>query len=394
MIHLLIKDDLPPVALRWVTSSVSLRQSQASCASLLTMESPKHETATQKLLITGVTGFIGFKTLVVALERGYAVRAVVRNDQHISQLAAKSQLISESHKRGILDFVVIHDFLASDRWSAALDGITSIIHIASPLARESQDYETGIIRPAISMVNTVLEAAAKVPSVRRIVITSSCVTLIPFEWNLNPDSERLYSVSDINSTPKKPYSSAMEAYWASKAYARIATRDFVEKKKPHFDFVHLLPSVVFGPDDRIPSNGAAEELLKDSRAAVIAPALDGSTNSPFPFVGVPVHVADVARAHVDAVDSTRIPGNAEYILSSDTPEGVVWDRDTAAVARKYFPDDVESKMLPLRGTLPCIKFWLDGASTEKAFGWRFTSFEQTMRELLEQYLRLKRNAVV
>ncbi|EHK20906.1 uncharacterized protein TRIVIDRAFT_50565, partial [Trichoderma virens Gv29-8] len=347
--------------------------------------------------ITGVTGFIGFKTLLVALERGYAVRAVVRNEQNISDIAEKSSLISESHKRGILDFVVIPDFLSSDNWSVVLDGITSIIHIASPLAHEvgapSEDYERDIISPAISMVTIVLEAAAKILSVRRVVITSSCVTLIPFEWNLNPDSERLYSASDLNSNPHKPYGSAMEAYWASKAYSRIATREFVEKKKPHFDFVHLLPSVVFGPDERIPPNGAADELLKDSRAAVIAPALDGSTNSPFPFVGVPVHVADVARAHVDAVDTTRIPGNTEYILSSDTPDGIVWDRDTAAVARKYFPGEVQSKVLPLEGTLPCIKFRLDGDTTERAFGWKFTSFEQTMRELLTQYVKLKQNAI-
>ncbi|KAK1244451.1 hypothetical protein MKX07_003250 [Trichoderma sp. CBMAI-0711] len=338
------------------------------------MGSTTHDISSQKLLITGVTGFIGFKSLLVALERGYTVRAVVRHDLHISELAAKSQLIAEAHKRATLDFAVIPDFLACDKWPGVLEGITSIIHIASPLARESENYEQYIVKPAISMVNTVLEAAARVPSVRRVVITSS--------------------LSDINSNPKKPYGSAMEAYWASKAYARLATPAFVEAKQPQFDHVHLLPSVVFGPDDRIPPNGAAEELLKDSRAAVIAPALDGSTNSPFPFVGVPVHVADVARAHVDAVDSTRIPGNSEYILSSDTPEGIVWDRDTAAVARKYFPEEVESKELPLQGTLPCIKFRLDGASTEKVFGWKFTGFEQTMRELLQQYLRLRRKATI
>ncbi|KAL7934287.1 hypothetical protein V8C35DRAFT_327210 [Trichoderma chlorosporum] len=356
------------------------------------MDSSKHGVGSQKLLITGVTGFIGFKTLLVSLERGFAVRAIVRNEQNISQLVEKSSLISESHNRGIVEFVVIPDFLTSDKWPVVLDGITSIIHIASPLAHESENYEKDIISPAISMVTTVLEAAASVPSVRRIVITSSCVTLIPFEWNLNPDSERLYSSSDLNSDPKRPYGSAMEAYWASKAYSRIATRDFIEKKKPHFDFVHLLPSVVFGPDERIPSHGAADELLKDSRAAVIAPALDGATNSSFPFVGVPVHVADVARAHVDAVDSSLIPGNTEYILSSNTPEGIVWDRDIAAAARKYFPDEVRNKLLPLEGTLPCIKFRLDGDATEKAFGWKFTSFEQTVRELLTQYLALKKNA--
>ncbi|QYT04611.1 3-beta hydroxysteroid dehydrogenase/isomerase [Trichoderma simmonsii] len=356
------------------------------------MSSAKHDIASQKLLITGVTGFIGFKSLLIALERGYAIRAVIRNEQSISQLEDKSTLISEGHKKEILEFVVIPDFLACDSWPVVLDGITRIIHIASPLAHESDDYERDIISPAISMVTTVLEAAANVPSVRRIVITSSCVTLIPFEWNMAPNSEILYSASDINSDPQKPYGSAMEAYWASKAYSRIATREFIEKKKPHFDFVHLLPSVVFGPDGRIPSNGSVDELLKDNRAAVLAPALDGSTNSSFPFVGVPVHVADVARAHVDAVDSARIPGNTEYILSSDTPEGVVWDRDVAAVAKKYFLEEVQSKLLPLEGTLPCIKWRLDGDATEKAFGWKFISFEQTMKELLEQYLKLKQNA--
>ncbi|KAL7910311.1 hypothetical protein GGI35DRAFT_448441 [Trichoderma velutinum] len=356
------------------------------------MNSAKHNVASQKLLITGATGFIGFKSLLIALERGYAIRAVVRNEQSISNLAEKNSLISESYKKGVLDFVVIPNFLAFDNWPVVLDGITSIIHLASPLAHESEDYERDIISPAISMVTTVLEAAANIPSVRRIVITSSCVTLIPFEWNLNPNSERLYSASDINSDPQKPYGSAMEAYWASKAYSRIATQEFIEKQKPHFDFVHLLPSVVIGPDERVPSSGSVDELLKDNRAAVLAPALDGSTNSSFPFVGVPVHVADVARAHVDAVDSTRIPGNTEYILSSDTPDGIVWDRDIAAVAKKYFPGEVQSKVLPLEGTLPCIKFRLDGDATEKAFGWKFTSFEQTMRELIAQYLQLKQNA--
>ncbi|KAM0253341.1 hypothetical protein ACHAQJ_007291 [Trichoderma viride] len=358
------------------------------------MDSTKHNVASQKLLITGVTGFIGFKTILIALERGYTIRAVVRNEQNISQIVDKSPLISETYHQKKLDFVVIPDFLAHDSWPEVLDGITSIIHIASPLARESEDYEKGIINPAISMVTTVLEAASRVPSVRRIVITSSCVTLIPFEWNLNPDSQRLYSSSDLNSDPQKPYGSAMEAYWASKAYSRIATREFVEQKRPQFDFVHLLPSVVIGPDERILPTGSADELLTDSRAAVLAPALDGSTNSPFPFVGIPVHVADVARAHVDAVDTTRIPGNSEYILSSDTPDGIVWDRDIRAVANKYFSEEVQNKTLPLEGTLPCIKFRLDGDSTEKVFGWKFTSFEQTMRDLIIQYIQLKQNSKV
>jgi nucleoside-diphosphate-sugar epimerase len=183
----------------------------------------------------------------------------------------------------------------------------------------------------------------------------------------------------------------MEAYWASKAFARSATLDFIKDKQPKFDIVNLLPSVVIGPDERIPIDGSVDELLKENRAAVLASALTSSLNSPFPFVGVPVHVADVARAHIDATNEKLIPGNSEYILSSDTPEGVVWDADIHRIARKYFQAEVDDKILPLQGSLTSIKWRLDGTKTENAFGWEFTNFEETMKQLIAQYLLLVRN---
>lgn len=200
------------------------------------------------------------------------------------------------------------------------------------------------------------------------------------------------TADDINSSPKQPYDSPMEAYWASKALARLASRDFVNAKKPHFDFVNLLPSVVVGPDTRIAETAQPEELTVEARGSVMASALTSSLNSDFPFVGVPVHVHDVARAHVDAVDSSVVPGNTEYILSSDTPDGVEWDRDTAAIAQRYFPDEVQNGTLPLEGSLTAIKWRLDAIKTEETFGWKMTSFEHTMKELLTQYLQLKGNS--
>lgn len=184
----------------------------------------------------------------------------------------------------------------------------------------------------------------------------------------------------------------MSAYWASKALARAAARDFVKQHRPDFDIVQLLPSVVIGRDDRIPAGGDLDILLQGTRKAVLAPALDESLNSPFPYVGVPVHVADVARAHVDAVNTQRIPGNTEFILSSDTPEGVVWDRDIPCIARKYFPGKVQDGTLALQGSLPCVKFRLDGMTTESTFDWKFTSFQETMKGLIEQYIQLKEEA--
>jgi nucleoside-diphosphate-sugar epimerase len=149
--------------------------------------------------------------------------------------------------------------------------------------------------------------------------------------------------------------------------------------------------VVIGPDDRLLYDDTAtrENLLEGTRGAVLAPALSSSLNSPFDYVGVPVHVADVARAHVDAVDDALVPGNSEYILCSNTPEGVVWDQEIKRIARQYFPTDVENKTLPLEGSLGTVKWRLDALRSEKVLGWQFTSFEETMRGLLEQYLQLR-----
>ena len=124
----------------------------------------------------------------------------------------------------------------------------------------------------------------------------------------------------------------MEAYWASKALARLAVQEFVKKHNPHFDYVALLPSVVIGADVRATSS---KDVLEGTRAMVLGPLL--GTISPYPMVGVPIHVADVAKAHVMALQPS-VPGNAEYILSSDCPEGVEWN-EALSIAKKYFPED-------------------------------------------------------
>ncbi|KAL4964991.1 NAD(P)-binding protein [Aspergillus stella-maris] len=362
----------------------------------MTLDIPK-----EKILITGVTGYIGFKTLLIALERGYPIRALIRKQAHIAGLTNKSSAIAEATKTGKLEFTIVPDFLDQNAVFTALQGITGIIHLASPLAVQTENYKKDIIRPAVSMVTTFLEAARRVESVKRVVITSSCVTLIPFQWNMDLDSERFYnSASDINPTLNSTPTNPMEAYWLSKALARRAVCEFTstpdQYPKPIFDTVQLLPGVVIGPDDRLdPSKSnknPASAVLSGTRAAVLAPALTADLNSAFPYVTVPVHVSDVARAHVDALDTEKVRGGSEFILAADTDnlgEGVNWDRDVRDVARKYFSDEVESGVLPCQGSLGSIRWKLDTRDTERVFGWKMSGFEETARSLLRQYLELK-----
>jgi nucleoside-diphosphate-sugar epimerase len=189
----------------------------------------------------------------------------------------------------------------------------------------------------------------------------------------------LFTAADINSKLEKA-SSAMEAYFASKTLSRMATKEFMEKEKPSFEFVNLLPTMVFGPDDQATN---VEELMVSSRGMVLRALMDVKMPE---MVGATIHVDDVARAHVDGLKSS-VPGNRDYLLSSDVPQGVSWKEAENAV-RKNFPEAVEKGILKLEGSMKLRPWRLDARETEAAFGWEPISFEKTVQELVEQYLRL------
>lgn len=85
------------------------------------------------LQITGVSGYIGFKTLILALEAGYKVRAVVRKSEQIPKLQSHQRL--QAHQSQ-LSFMVVPDLTDASSVSSNLVGVTGIIHLASPLAIE------------------------------------------------------------------------------------------------------------------------------------------------------------------------------------------------------------------------------------------------------------------
>jgi hypothetical protein len=83
--------------------------------------------------ITGVSGYIGFRTLILALEAGFKVRAVIRKAEQAKKL--------ESHKRvapfvNNLQFCIIPDLSDTYSYDSHLQGVTGLLHIASPLANE------------------------------------------------------------------------------------------------------------------------------------------------------------------------------------------------------------------------------------------------------------------
>lgn len=112
--------------------------------------------------------------MVSALQAGYKVRAVVRRVEAGEQIkAARSiQPYLES-----LEIVVVEDLLREGAFDGALKGIDGVVHVASPLTKQTDKYIEEVVEPARQMTMVLLKSAAKIDKIKRVVITSSVVVL-------------------------------------------------------------------------------------------------------------------------------------------------------------------------------------------------------------------------
>ena len=88
------------------------------------------------VLVTGISGFIGYRVAVLALEAGYRVRGSIRRAEqaeHLRSLPSVQPFLDR------LEFVVVPDILANGAFDEALKGVDLVEHLASPLATSVGD---------------------------------------------------------------------------------------------------------------------------------------------------------------------------------------------------------------------------------------------------------------
>ena len=124
--------------------------------------------------ITGATGFIGSHVVKSALAAGTHVRLSVRKEEQIQTL---KQLFSA--KPGQLDFVVISDISNPEAFEDKLNDVEYVLHLASPMPGKGQDFKSDYLKPAVEGTVSILKAAKASGSVKRVVVTSSVLAVIP-----------------------------------------------------------------------------------------------------------------------------------------------------------------------------------------------------------------------
>ncbi|ENH73594.1 hypothetical protein FOC1_g10002844 [Fusarium oxysporum f. sp. cubense race 1] len=283
----------------------------------------------QLLVITGVSGHVGFRVLVEALSRGYKARAVIRNASQADQIKAVDCVKPYLNQ---VEFTVVPDLLVPGAFDNVLDGADGAVHVASPLPSASQEFKRDLIEPAVNATLGILKAAKKVSTIKRVVVTSSIASLITWDYLISSDTTKVFTVRDTY-TPTNldgPFANAMDAYGVSKAAALAATERFKQEEKPHFEVISILPSMVTGKNEL---------------------------------------------------------GNRNYLCSSGGIEGTKWE-DAKDIVRRNFPKAVAIGIFPLEGSQPSRPIRLDSSDTEEAFGWKFASFEEQVKSVAAHYLCL------
>ena len=276
-----------------------------------------------KVLVTGATGFIASHTILALVNKGYEVRGTARSASKAEKLNAT---LSAYAGKPIEIELVSADLTQDDGWDAAMDGVTYLQHLASPIPNNLPKDPNDLIIPAREGALRALRAA-KAAGVKRAVMTSSFAA-IGYGWgHQRPD--------ELNETHWSNPDNIKDntAYTRSKAIAERAAWDYIEGDGAGLELATINPVAVLGP--------AMSGDVSASLELVTQPMLNKVPAFPKLTFGI-VDVRDVAAAHVAAMEKPEASGE-RFIVG----ESVLSFTQIGDVLREAYPD----RKLP-KGELP------------------------------------------
>jgi nucleoside-diphosphate-sugar epimerase len=241
---------------------------------------------TDRVLVTGATGFIAQHCLLQLLEAGYDVRGTARSADRTAEVKAiLSPHLSDAARAQLDDFVVVAaDLTSDDGWQSAVEGCRYVMHVASPLPRGVVKDENELIVPARDGALRLLRAANDA-GVERVVLTSSLSAIV-----YGNDRSHVFTEADWSNLN----GDRIGAYDKSKTIAERAAWDYIESVKgtSSMQLTVVNPGLVLGPllsSDWGTSGEMVKRIMEHKVPAI--PNINFAT----------VDVRDVASAHVSAM---------------------------------------------------------------------------------------------
>ena len=322
-----------------------------------------------RVLVTGVSGYIGQHCAAELLSQGFHVRGSLRSARSEDAVRAG---IARAAPVDQLDFVEL-DLLAEAGWDAAMAGCRYVLHVASPYAMVEPRNGSALIEPAVQGTQRALHAARNA-GVERVVVTSSVVamnghmtrgTFGPGDW------------TDLDAPN-------LNAYVRSKTLAERFAWDFARQHPDGPEVVAINPGATYGPT--LTGDAGGQSLRP------VSEMIRGKVPVLARFSFTMVDVRDVALLHVRAMTKREAAGN-RYVAASR--EAVPFVRLAEILAANGF-DKVSTRTVPdavvrliglfdreVRGLVGFLGKHVgsDPSATVRDLGWTPIPFEKTVLDM-------------
>lgn len=318
----------------------------------------------KKVLLTGISGYIGLHCAVELLKQGYSVRGSIRK-------LSKAQKLTETIEKyvninGNLEFCEL-DLLNDTGWDEAVVDCDFVMHVASPFISKVPKDENELIKPAVEGTLRALKAAHKA-GIKRVVLTSSMVAML---GDVIGD-DNITQHSWTNTSAKNA-----TAYLKSKTLAEKSAWEFVKGKE--IELVTIHPGPVYGPTLSNNLSGESMTLFKRIITGELKQMINASINMS--------DVRDVAKIHVKALE-TEGAFNQRFIVATETAHSFQeitsllnsngYEKVGVGVIPNFMVKLLSKFNSEMKGMIPYVgkKYEGDVSKTKTIFNWKPIPFEE------------------
>lgn len=295
------------------------------------------------VLVTGANGYVAAWLVKKLLDEGISVHAAVRNPDNADKIAHLKK--AAEAVGGTIKFFAA-DLLTPNAYTEAMQGCELVYHTASPFTIDVKDPQKELIDPAVKGTANVLESARATPSVKRVVVTSSCAAIYTDAIDCQQAPNGILTEEIWNTTASLEH----QPYCYSKTLAEKKAWEIADSQN-QWDLVTVNMSLVMGPALN-PTNVTSESMN------FIKQIGDGTMKGGAPKMGFGVvDVRDVAEAHFKAGFTPEAHGR--YITSAHNSNLL----DMALELQPKYGNDFP---LPKKA-LPKWLLWLIGPIVDKTF---------------------------
>jgi dihydroflavonol-4-reductase len=320
----------------------------------------------EKVLVTGITGYIGEHCAAELLRQGYEVVGTIRSSAKADATRDAISKVAQTDKLTFLEA----NLLSDKGWSKAMYGCSYVLHVASPFFLKEPNNENELIAPALEGTLRVI-TAAKNAGIKRLVLTSSTFAIIAGK------ETGKYGPNDWSDTNKN-----IGAYAKSKTLAERAA--WAAVKGSNMEFTVINPGAVFGPP--IGTKDGAQNV------AMMANMISGKMPViPDMAMGM-IDVRDLAKLHVAAMTKSNASGKrfiactAEPIEMSTVTQ-VLRDAGFSKAPSRKAPTFLLRLFglfdMEIKGMLPFIgkRASYDNRETFEILDWKPTPMAQSFKEM-------------